>query len=310
MNKLFEEYPNFIPELKYDPEEYILVHHKGWKKKLISKYSSDVGFDINGLIYTLYKSDNRKSYSFNLNMGYAASNYNYYLKTGQKKYLDCFMNIVNWLCKTFNDSGDYGGWLSEHFIYGCKKPYLSSLTQGRGISLIIRAHSIEKKEEFRNIANKALKSFEILSNNGGVLKKDGNDFWYLEYPCNIFDSIVLNGFITSLTGPYDYYKYFDDEYAKKIFNRGITTLVKNIQKFELDLRFFKWTRYDDKKLFFASGNYHEIHIDQLEWLFRVTGEEILKEYANRWRNFLIRYRQIAYWFEVPYMLYKKIGETK
>ena len=76
MRKYYEMYPNFIPELKYEPEEYIAIHHKGWKRKLVAKYWYEIKFDSNGLIYTYYKKDNRKSYSFNLNMGYAASNSN------------------------------------------------------------------------------------------------------------------------------------------------------------------------------------------------------------------------------------------
>ena len=132
MKNLYEAYPDFIPELKYEPEEYIAIHHKGWKQKLVTKFWHEIRFDHdNDLIYTLYKKDNRKSYSFYLNMGYAASNYNKYLKTGKEEHLKRFMRIVNWLSESFHDCGEFGGWLSEHFVCGCKKPYFSSLTQGR-----------------------------------------------------------------------------------------------------------------------------------------------------------------------------------
>ena len=309
MKNLYMSYPNFIPELKYAPEEYIAIHHNGWKKKLVAKYWHEIRFDYeNGLIYTLYKTDNRKSYSFYLNMGYAASNYNKYLKTGKDEYLKCFMKIVDWLCESFSDYGEFGGWLSEHFIYGCNNPYLSSLTQGRGISLMIRALSVEEKEIYGIMAKKTLNSFNISCEEGGILKKDGNDYWYMEYPCNMFKSIVLNGFITSLTGPYDYYNYFGDAFAKKLFMRGVDTVKKNIHKFELDLPFLKWTRYDDKKLFFATGHYHRMHIEQLEWLYKITDEKIFEEYKDKWYMYFNKYKGMAYWFEVHYMVYKKVGE--
>ena len=70
----------------------------------------------------------------------------------------------------------------------------------------------------------------------------------------------------------------------------------------------KWTRYDDKKLFFATGNYHKMHIDQLKWLYGVTDERIFKEYVEKWSKYFNKYDWIAYWFEIPYMVYKKMGE--
>ena len=85
MKKLYDPYPNFIPELKYSPEYYIKIHHTGWKKKLVSSFWYKIKFDDNGLIYTYYKKNKRKSYSYNLNMGYAASNYNSYLESEKKE---------------------------------------------------------------------------------------------------------------------------------------------------------------------------------------------------------------------------------
>ncbi len=308
MKNLYDPYPNFVPELKYKPEKYIAIHHAGWKRKLVARYWYEIRFDDSGLIYTYYKKDNRKSYSFYLNMGYAASNYNMYIRTKNQKYLDAFLHIINWLYESFFHYSEFGGWLSEHYIYGCKKPYFSSLTQGRGISLLIRALSIEFKDEYKIIAEKALNSYDISHKSGGILKKIDDDYWYLEYPGNMFDSVVLNGFITSLTGPYDYYRYFNDDYAKKLFNRGVSTLKKHIQKYELHYPFLKWTRYDDKKLFFATGFYHKIHIEQLKWLYEVTHEKVFKEYSEKWTNYLNKYEKIAYWFEIPYIIYKKVGE--
>jgi hypothetical protein len=87
-----------------------------------------------------------------------------------------------------------------------------------------------------------------------------------------------------------------------LFNQGVKSLEDNIQRFELHLPFLKWTRYDDNKLFLATGYYHWIHIGQLKWLYGVTEKEIFKEYAERWENYL-RYKPEVKVLEFPYYSY-------
>ena len=297
-------YPSFIPELWYPPEEILEVFSKSLLGKLKGRFYRAHAFE-DGKIVSIDRITGKTNHSLIANIDYLLSNYNYYLKTGQESYKDKFLELSRWFISKAVMEGNLGGWKTEGLLipgYACPKDFYSALINGRGLSIIARLLEFEEKEQYYTIIEKVLKLFETESDNGGVLKKEGEYHWYLEYSYGNTSPVVLNGFISSLCGLYDLIPLHNQfsRRAELLFNQGVVSLENNIQRFELDLPFLKWTRYDDNKQFLATGYYHWIHIGQLKWLYEVTEKEIFREYAARWEKHL-RYKAIFKVLEYPYI---------
>lgn len=92
------------------------------------------------------------------------------------------------------------------------------------------------------------------------------------------ESRVLNGMLFALIGVYEYYKYTDDADAKLIFDKGINNVKENLAKYDDG----KGSSYYDI-LHTPPDKYHLIHVDLLNKLYDITGEEIFREYSEKWR---------------------------
>lgn len=299
-NNLYTSYPQITPQLKVKPEEAGEVTKSGIKGILRGLFYKNKTIDS-----IPYFGTGGKLYpALALIPIYGLCNYNYYLKTKDKVYKEKFLYIIDWLEKNFVDKGDYGCWETTYSMKGrgyiCIPPFVSSLVQGQAISALSRAYVMTKNNRYLKIIEKTLNIYEIKISDGGILEIDKNgDYWYEEYPCTRRPTHVLNGFISSLIGPYDYYMVTENKKAKVIFDRGIRTLKNHLQQYELNWGFLKWTRYDNYKMFYASKEYHTMHIDQLKYLYEITDDAIFLKYYNKWLNYQKIYSPIINVIDFP-----------
>jgi len=112
---------------------------------------------------------------------------------------------------------------------------------------------------------------------------EAGDIWFEEYivapPTHI-----LNGFIWAAWGVYDYFLATRDTTAEQLFWRAAATLRKNLPRYDLGF----WSLYEQSGTrlpMLASRFYHRLHIAQLRVIYRLTGEAVFSEYADRWENY-------------------------
>lgn len=250
-----------------------------------------------GVIFAYIKRPNvGKQYHPTIIAHYAFSSYNEYVETAKETYKEVFLRQSNWLLENFEDKGEFGVWLAKwpltHPGYKCTPPWCSALMQGHGIATMIRAHSLTNNNQYLNVAKKALNAFNIPVSKGGVLSVDDNgDYWYEEYACKKMGT-PLNGFIYALLGIYEFYQYLNNKVAKIIFNRGVDTLRKHLSNYELNLGFFKWTRYDNKLMIHGGRTYHDLHIKQVNILYNITQKKEFLEHVEKWKDWRKRYKRI------------------
>lgn len=244
--------------------------------------------DNNGIIYIEFKEKSiGTQYHPILIAEYALANYNKYLVTFRKEYKDTFLKHAGWLVKHQKNMGKCFVWLFNFdwnpIGYKCKSPWVSAMMQGQAVSVMIRAHKLTNDEKYLTIAKKALLAFETPISEGGVLYIDKNgDRWYEEYACQKRGS-VLNGFVFSLVGLYELFRYTGDDKAKYLFDKGIDTLKKHLSDFELNLGFFRWTKYDNKYLKYSGIGYHKLHIQQMKILYEFTKNKTFLTYQRKWK---------------------------
>ena len=181
-----------------------------------------------------------------------------------------------------------------------KAPWYSALAQGNGISLLVRIYLETKEEKYLGTAQEAFESFLKIIDEGGVAYIDKNGYYWLEETIVEPPTHILNGFIWTLWGIYDYWLLTGDSSAKELFDKCLQTLKNNLGIFDVGF----WSLYEQsrtKMKMLASPFYHSLHIVQLKILYKMTNEPIFLEYANKWekcknnwlyRNFALIYKAI------------------
>jgi hypothetical protein len=119
-------------------------------------------------------------------------------------------------------------------------------------------------------------------NEKGLVSSFNGSRWYEEYGSEEMPAHVLNGFIFSLSGIVSFNKVYKDELSQKIFENGIDYLKHSISLYDFNFT----SRYDYSPLNQLASTksgpdgYHELHIFQLGWLYKISGIDIIQEYTH------------------------------
>jgi hypothetical protein len=232
---------------------------------------------------------------------YGLGNYNLYVRSGDDDRKSKFLKVADWLVENLEETPQGTKVWNHHFDWEyrdtLKAPWYSALSQGQGVSLLVRAHKETDKGEYLQSAESAFDSFKKNLNLGGVTFTDGNGFRWFEETIVDPPTHILNGFIWATWGVYDFYLYTKDKEAESLYLAAIKTLRDNIHLFDTGF----WSLYEQSGTsmkMLASPFYHSLHIVQLRVLYKLTGETIFKEYADRWdgyrKNLFNRSRALIY----------------
>lgn len=179
---------------------------------------------------------------------------------------------ANWAVENQQEDGS---WIT--FAYESPDNPYSSMSQGEAISLLIRSYYLNNDERYINCAKKAFDFMIIPIEDGGTAKYDGENIYFYECPA---EPLILNGWIFSIWGVYDYYKFFKDSFSRTILVKTLNTLEKKLPEFDLGY----WSKYEDGKRI-CSPFYHRLHISQLNVMFKLFDKETYIYYAKRWSQY-------------------------
>ncbi len=217
---------------------------------------------------------------------YALGNHTLWLETGSVERLGRLEAAARWLVDNLEPNRNgvpvWGHNFDWEYVEPLVAPWHSGLAQGQGISALFRAHQATGKSEYLDTAIKAFEAFESPVDQGGVIHTDpeGN-LWIEEYIVTT-PTHILNGFIWGLWGVLDLYLTTNDERAKSLWEKCITTLTINLETFDLGW----WSLYDQSGThrlpMIASHFYHSLHIVQLEIMSQLTNQQSFVDVANRW----------------------------
>lgn len=203
---------------------------------------------------------------------YGLAAYDLLLKTNDEIFKNKLIACANWAVE--NQQQD-GGWVT--FAYENPEHPYSSMAQGEGISILIRAHIVTQNEKYIAAAYKA-KNFMIKPiSEGGTTKYSGEDVYL--YECT-HDPLILNGWIFSLWGLYDFAKYTKDDKAISVLQATLKSLKRRLPSFTLNY----WSKYDEGNRI-CSPFYHKLHIAQLKTMHDLFGDYIYREYADKWEKY-------------------------
>ncbi|WKX98214.1 hypothetical protein Q1695_013695 [Nippostrongylus brasiliensis] len=219
------------------------------------------------------------------------------IEQAQNAHRKFFLTAADWLTSNQNEMG---GWAvpveraiaERRLVLGAG--WHSAMAQGHALSLLTRAYSTTADSTYLTAASKALDLFEKNASVGGVRNTIFGHVWFEEYPTSP-GSFVLNGFMYSLIGLYDFKSVRLDERAPEEARRGVER-ASNLLNLGIDslrnvLPLYdtgSGSMYDLRHVGLrtapnlARWDYHAVHVYLLKWLVQITGDKMLNETADRW----------------------------
>jgi hypothetical protein len=169
-------------------------------------------------------------------------------------------------------------------IYGAAAGFVSAMTQGEAISVLLRAHESFGGSGYLEAALQAAMPFQHDVGDGGVVWRQGEDV-YLEEAACAPPSHILNGWIYGLWGLFDLTRYCDDAWVGELYEQSLATLRRRLPLYDSG----HWSYYNllatpggFRKL--ATLKYHAFHIAQLHVLASMTGDAAFEAIALRWES--------------------------
>ncbi|MBR5527380.1 MAG: thioredoxin [Clostridia bacterium] len=205
-------------------------------------------------------------------MQYGLGSYDLYLLEKDESMKRRMFLCADWAVENQKENG---AWETFAHIYP-EHPY-SSMAQGEGVSLLVRAYAESGDVKYLEAAKKAVYFMLVPVEQGGVCINTENELIFKEYTER---PIVMNGWIFSLWGLFDYVKATGDEKIKEEYLRSLATLEKYIPHYDLGY----WTRYDYSERV-ASPSYHKLHIDQFTVMYDLTGHEIFAVHLEKFKKY-------------------------
>lgn len=210
-----------------------------------------------------------------------------YKRTGLTKYRERFLNQIAWLRTSAIPHGENAAAYEYKFAWshGLKPGWRSGLAQGQAISALIR-YFYETDDASVLPLIKRLKNYMLLPiEEGGVSTKSPEGLrWIEEYPTQPI-SFVLNGFISSTFGLYEYTKLFpDDAVAALQYREAIVSLKASIPQYDTG----DWTYLDRRAQPYprANDSYAAGYVWQTSSLWKLTGDPFFLRTSLRWSSFL------------------------
>lgn len=167
---------------------------------------------------------------------------------------DVFLAGARWALEHQDHAG---GWSVWSLLGTRDRSEYSSMTQGEGASLLVRAFEVTRDERYLDSARRALRLMLLPVDRGGVAR-DVPEGLVLEEVAQQRENAVLNGWVFSLFGLYDYLLARPDNEVAVALDRTVAALCHWLPRYCGPY----WSLYDTEGAL-ASPFYHHLHIAQL-----------------------------------------------
>lgn len=270
-----------VSDVSDNTPSHYYVHSKGEDlEEFASGLYSTPPFDDDGIPLADYGVIPGKHYNATTICQFALANWERFLLTNDKRYYEAFLKQADWLANNQENGKWYYrfDWQAHTLM---KNPWTSSIAQGQGISVLVRAFQSTNDKKY---LEKAEAAFAILTTpivGGGVAYATDKGIWYEEYPNAEKPSHVLNGHIWALFGIWDLYRVTGSGAARKAFDEGVAVIKADIAKYDTGY----WVLYEQQRFFVVDILYMDLLIKELKALYAITKEPVFLDYLTRWETY-------------------------
>jgi len=193
-----------------------------------------------------------------------------------------FLTLADWLLR-YGEDGPLGlAWRHDYPVakYGLTPGWHSGMTQGEGISVLLRAHLLSGEPRFRDGARAAFVPFQTETPDGGVVRTLDRELVVEEYPA-AEPTAVLNGWIFGLLGLHELALVDDGTDVAETLARTLEGLLALLPRFDVGW----WSCYslgDHGRPDLAKPFYQRLHVVLLDALDAVSPDPRFQATARRW----------------------------
>lgn len=248
----------------------------GYYNDLTGKINKNTILDSNGIPINIIANGKKVYFPISI-FQYALGLWDLYLLTNDEKRRLEFLKQCEWIIANQRENGSWDCFGPIGYI----KYSVSSMGQGEATSVLLRAYETTGEQRWLESAKKAIKFMCIPVNKGGTLLIKENNYYFEEYPDkNCEKHAVLNGWIFSLFGIYDFLKVNQNSKIENLYMKSIETLKRDLLSYDMGY----WSYYDKNERI-ASPAYHNLHISLLNTLSEITNDIYFKNISDKWDNY-------------------------
>lgn len=176
--------------------------------------------------------------------------------------------------------------------YSLRPEWISGITQGKLISLLVRAYWLTRIPRYKTLAKKTLETLKIPISNGGCYREINDGLiWIEEYPDLTRPSMVLNGHLFTIIGIGDYLQLDKSLEISKLYDNLILSTLSYIDRY-----------FHDNVILYSMHNWKPCNVHYLT---------IMQPLANHMYKMteLSNFKEIERWLhrECPKNVFQKIS---
>ncbi|MFL5843887.1 MAG: D-glucuronyl C5-epimerase family protein [Solirubrobacteraceae bacterium] len=161
--------------------------------------------------------------------------------------------FANLVAESVSLAANRAGGIGFEYLFpfdGGTPPWVSGLAQGTALTALVRAGLKLKDSTWYDAARQAIGIFRVPPPEG-IAQRTAAGTHYLQY--SFAPKLhILNGFIQSLNGVFDYAKVLDDEEGRRLFAAGRAEAAAELPKYDTG----GWSRYSEYTE--SSLHYHDV----------------------------------------------------
>lgn len=290
---LFTSFFSSCEQYRYDSFDikYLDIKERFYYSDIPIDLKKTGSFDDDGV--PLFSYGNAKYYNPVQIAQYVLQLINSYYLTSNNDYLLSSELILKKMINRADlyDGGLYFPYNFDFKLHGFKDknskmiaPWYSAMAQGQILSCLSRVYELTNNPVYLDYANKVFKTLGKIKNKGDkkvwVTMIDVDGFlWLEEYPAEN-PTHALNGKMYAIFGLYDYYIMLIQQKNKlnkkesiKVLRGALTTIKQKIKEYRNLGNISDYCLLHKVKSF----KYHKIHIEQLKYLYKITGDVYFNE---------------------------------
>ncbi len=284
----------WAPDLRYR-SDYIGADELGPYYMDLSMKEGEPGErEAHGGFTSIYPPTGERYFHPIKNTHYALAAYAKYIDQGDTTARDVFSRVTDGIVANGVLQADGSRvWHYPHSYFpGQLTPWISAMAQGQVVGVLARAAELSGEPRYLEVADEAFRTFLKPIREGGVRSDDASyGVFYEEYAHREVrhQDHTLNGMTSALMCLWDLWKLTGREAVRDVFDEGVATILKNVERFEFSF----CSSYDLRHLVRGvppvfNPHYNAVHVSHFQVLAAMSGEDRFAEVAERWRQTLRR----------------------
>ncbi|HNQ12778.1 MAG TPA: D-glucuronyl C5-epimerase family protein [Bacteroidia bacterium] len=218
---------------------------------------------------------------------YALACFEHYRNTKDENYKQKFLVNAQWLMDEKNyvkiDS-DRIGYPYKFQFRDLKPGWYSGLSQSEVVSVLIRYYYLTRDDKVLNLIKKVNNLMLHPIGDGGLIDTTPEKMiWIEEYPGSKQHKHVLNGYLVSLFGLYEYTQMFpEDKRAARMLSQGYESLKKSVQFYETASNNLTYDRGSKQAV---NNWYMKAQVFEMRALYDISGDDFYKACSMLWSTY-------------------------